>query len=514
MSGARSMLARLRDVAGRIWLRLLLVNVIVVLVPVAGLEFARTYERQLLSALERDMTNQASLTRALLEDDLARGVALGDARHRAVLQAAARRTRTRIRVLDAQGGILVDSHEQGPPEGPEARRRQLFPTRGLVHRDSASYVRGRSADWPDVSARREVRLALAGTEAAQTRLAYDPSAVFLFHATPVYRSGGGSAALTGAVYVTRSTNPVLLELYRIRAGLFQVLGVALCLSVGVTLLLALSISRPLSRLSRTAKRIARGERGVVLAVDGSGEIRELAQSFKTMTDELDARLSYISEFSADVAHEFKSPLTSIRGAAELLAEGAHEDAAARERFLKNILLDTARLDRLVSRLLELSRIEASIEEMAVLDLRALLEQLTREAAEHGAVELHYAATRTWICGRRSDLQTAFRNLLDNARRYSLAAEPVRVDAEPDADAVRVSVCDRGPGIPEALQPRVFQRFFTTDAERGGSGLGLAIVQSVIKAHGGRVSLTSRPGQGACFHVWLPLANRARDAEPG
>lgn len=508
MSGARSKLLRLRDVGGPIWLRLLLVNVTVVLVPVAGLEFAHIYERQLLSALERDMTNQAALTRALLEDDLRRGVALGDARHRAILAAAARRTRTRVRVLDPRGGVLVDSHAQGPPEGPEPRGPALFGGRALARSASSVDLRSRATDWPDVAARSEVRRALSGSDAAQTRIAYDPSAVFLFHATPLRGGAGGSARpIAGAVYVTRSTNPVLLELHRIRSGLFQVLGVALCSSVGITLLLALSISRPLGRLSRAAKRIARGERGVALVVEGGGEIRELAQSFKTMTEELDARLNYISEFSADVAHEFKSPLTSIRGAAELLAEGAHEDAAARARFLHNILLDTARLDRLVSRLLELSRIEASAEEMAVLDLRALLEQVTRDAATHGPVALHYGATRTWICGRRADLYTAFKNLLDNARRYSPESEPVRVHAELTADGIRVAICDRGPGIAEALHQRVFQRFYTTEGERGGSGLGLAIVQSVIKAHGGHVAVTSRPGDGACFQVWLPLAAR-------
>src|SRR5699024_3762700 len=119
-------LLRLRDFGGPIWLRLLLVNVTVVLVPVAGLEFAHIYERQLLSALERDMTNQAALTRALLEDDLARGVALGDARHHGILASAARRTRTRLRVLDPSGAVIVDSHAQGPPEGPEPRRPALL----------------------------------------------------------------------------------------------------------------------------------------------------------------------------------------------------------------------------------------------------------------------------------------------------------------------------------------------------------------------------------------------------
>jgi len=103
---------------GRIWLRLLLVNVTVVLVPVAGLEFARIYERQLLSALERDMNDQAALARALLEADLRDGVKLGHLRHRGILQQAATRTRTRIRVLDPSGIVLTDPHRFGPPEGP------------------------------------------------------------------------------------------------------------------------------------------------------------------------------------------------------------------------------------------------------------------------------------------------------------------------------------------------------------------------------------------------------------
>ncbi|HMJ13966.1 MAG TPA: ATP-binding protein [Polyangiaceae bacterium] len=508
MSGAPGWLARLRAAAGRIWLRLLLVNLTVVLVPVAGLEFAHIYERQLLSALERDMNNQAALVRALLEDDLGRGIELEDARHHGVLRAAARRTRTRVRVLSTAGSVLVDSHQLGPPEGPEPRPPKILPQRALGRDVSSSYERARagdSSDWPDVAERREIQRALAGIDAAQTRIAHNPSAVFLFSATPVYRHSAAARRVTGAVYVTRSTNPVLLELYRIRSGLFQVLGVALLSSAAITLLLAFSISRPLTRLSKAARRIARGERGVALPVGGSGEIRELAQSFKTMTEELDARLDYISEFSADVAHEFKSPLTSIRGAAELLAEGAHEDAQARERFLRNILLDTERLDRLVSRLLELSRIEASLEAMTVLDLHALLDQLTREAAQQGRVELEYRSPSTWICGRRADLHTAFKNLLDNARRYSPPDHPVQVSAEQQAAGVMVAVSDSGPGIAEAHQQQVFQRFYTTDAERGGTGLGLSIVQSVIKAHGGSVTLRSQPGRGTCFYVWLPLA---------
>lgn len=509
VSRVRAFFERVAAGAGRIWVRLLLVNVVVVLVPVAGLEFARIYEKQLLYALERDMNDQGALTRAMLEEGLRNGIGLDDSRHRAILEDAARSTRTRVRVIGADGAVLADSHGQGAPEGPEPELPRLFGRPSMPYSESrearivADSVPG-AREWPRVADRREVKLALAGDGATQTRVAWRPKAVFLFSAIPVVRSDpDGKRTVAGVVYVTRSTTPVLLELYRIRAALFKVLAVALCLSIGTTLLLAFSISRPLTRLSKAAKRIAAGERGVPLAVAGSGEIRELSASFKTMTEKLDQRLAYISDFSADVAHEFKSPLTSIRGAAELLAEGAHADPEARERFLRNILLDSERLDRLVSRLLVLSRIEASADDMTVVDLPRLLERLVHRAQERGPVDLAYSSKHAWVRGRESDLETALGNLIENAQRYSPAGKSVRVICEDSGAGIRVSICDDGPGIPEARRGKIFERFYTTDVDAGGTGLGLAIVDSVARAHGGRITFDTEVGAGSRFHLWLP-----------
>jgi two-component system sensor histidine kinase ChvG len=501
------LLERIRSSLGRIWIRLLLVNVVVVLVPVAGLEFARIYERQLLYALERDMNDQGALARAFVERGLENGMAFDGAGYGAILERAARSTRTRVRVLGPDGAVLADSHGQGAPEGPEPDLPRFFSKRFTAYSESyeTSLVRDSpGGEWPRVADRREVKLALAGHDATQTRIARRPRAVFLFSAMPVFRPlPDGTRAVAGAVYVTRSTTPVLLELYRIRSGLFKVLAVALCLSIGTTLLLALSISRPLTRLSKAAKRIAGGERGVPLSVSGSGEIRELSESFGTMTEKLDQRLAYISDFAADVAHEFKSPLTSIRGAAELLAEGAHAEPEARDRFLRNILLDSERLDRLVSRLLVLSRIEASADDMTAVDLRALLDRLVLRASERGPVELFYSSRRAWVRGREADLETALGNLIENAQRYSPAGKSVRVACGDATGGVQVSICDDGPGIPEARRGKIFERFYTTDVDAGGTGLGLAIVDSVARAHGGRITFDTEVGAGTRFHLWLP-----------
>ncbi|WP_437520538.1 ATP-binding protein [Sorangium sp. So ce726] len=511
----RTMIERLRWELGRIRVRLLVVNLVVLLVPVAGLEFARLYERQLLGSLERDMANQAVLVAAMLASDLDRGLELDAPEHGDVLTQAARHTRTRVRILDRAGAVVADSHENGPPEGPEPAAPALMPTRG--HRPSSADFReladnvrpigkGAREVWSEVPDRPEVREALAGRRAARTRVRQQELAVFLFLAEPIRRGG----EVVGAVYVVRSTQPVLVELYRIRSGLTKVLVVASLFTGLVTLALAWSISRPLGKLSRAAKRVAAGERDVVVPVSGSGEIRELGESFAAMNERLGARLRYISDFAADVAHEFKSPLTSIRGAAELLDEGAADDLEARRRFLRNIELDVARLDRLVSRLLELSRIEASSEAMTVLDLEALVARVVERRASPGQpVELRYEMRIRLLRARQTDLETALLNLVDNAVKFSPPGEAVVVTVEggegrEGGKTARISVRDRGPGVPPQHLPRIFDRFFTTDEGRDGTGLGLAIVKSVVEAHGGAVTVESAPGEGASFVVELPV----------
>jgi two-component system, OmpR family, sensor histidine kinase ChvG len=487
---------RLRDrlirEVGRMRTRLLVVNLLVLLVPVAGLEFARLYERQLLGALERDMRNQAVLVREMVEQGFDQGREVSD--HEGVMTAAARRTRTRIRLLDAMGEVVADSHRDGPPEGREPRAPRVFPD------DLSDIDPRRSRDdgprWPEVPERGEVRAALAGRPDAATRIRQSDPSVLLFLAEPL-REGG---VVRGVVYVTRSTQPVLYELYRIRRGLLQVLMVALALTVMLSVGLAWTISRPISRLARAARRIARGEREVEVPLAGSGEIRELAEAFRIMTKRLDDRLRYISEFSADVAHEFKSPLTSIRGAAELLGEGAADDPAARERFLRNIQLDAERMDRLVSRLLELGRIEASKEPMEDVDLAEVVGRVVERthSAEQPVVSRGEALR---LRGRAADLERALLNLVENALRFSPPGEPVTIAVEATPREVAIVVSDRGPGIPEAHRARIFERFFTTDAERSGTGLGLAIVTTVAEAHGGRIELVE--GEGAVFRLVLP-----------
>lgn len=482
--------------AGSILTRLLGINLIVLLVPWAGLEFARIHERQLLVSLERDMRNQAALSREVALHSVLDSGDLDAPRLREIFTRAARTTRTRVRIVGRNGEVVADSHAEGAPEDPEPPAPSLVPlSSGASYRERAVGPR-----WPDVPDRREVQEALVGRPSAFTRVRDEHPSVILFVTEPIRASG----EIIGAVYVTRSTQPVLEELYKIRSGLIALMSIAIGIAGLSTLLIAFSISRPLGRLARIARRIARGERDIPVKIEGSGEIRELSSAFAIMTRQLDQRLRYIGDFAADVAHEFKSPLTSIRGAAELLSEGAADDPAARERFLHNIQLDSERLDRLVSRLLELSRIDASREAMSELDVTHVIERIVeRTTSAEQPVVFQATGAIPILVGRSHDLERALLNLTENALRFSPPGAAVRIDVEVVGREVFIAVGDRGSGVPKALRTRVFERFFTTDTERNGTGLGLSIAQSVAESHGGRCYLDESWSPGARFVLVLP-----------
>jgi two-component system phosphate regulon sensor histidine kinase PhoR len=222
-----------------------------------------------------------------------------------------------------------------------------------------------------------------------------------------------------------------------------------------------------------------------------------------------------ADFIANASHELRTPLASVAGFIETLRGPARDDASARDRFLEIMQAQTARMARLIDDLLSLSRLEMKPlagpgEKVDVVQLvGAVADALAQLAADAGvAIERHFPARHLFVPGSRDELTQVFENLLENAIKYGRSGGRVVVSVSRAREGLRpqvdVTVRDFGPGIAEEHIPRVTERFYRVDAgAQKGTGLGLAIVKHILTRHDGRLSIASKPGEGAAFTVHLP-----------
>lgn len=313
----------------------------------------------------------------------------------------------------------------------------------------------------------------------------------------------------GAVLLGRTPNTLREALRGKQRELLLASAAMIFIATLVSLFMGATVSGPVSRLVRQSKQVVQGRREVIepLVHPVTAEIAELSVSVSAMAEALSARADYISDFAAKVSHEFKTPLTSIQGAVELLRDHAGTmDDTQRERFLANIAQDSERLARLVSRLLELARADVfQPEPGGDSDLRGLLLALVEFYADNG-----YRLTLTGI-GETGELRVSMdadnlasvvRNLIDNALIHGQTAP--HIDVAGGEGQVRITVSDDGPGMSTANAIRIFDPFFTTDRDAGGTGLGLSLVKRLVEVHGGGIHLARHIG-GCEFVVTLPRA---------
>jgi signal transduction histidine kinase len=274
--------------------------------------------------------------------------------------------------------------------------------------------------------------------------------------------------------------------------------------VGATISVETETGAPTRWLRATAQPV--GTDGTVLLV-----VRDV-----TETRQLDA---IRRDFVANASHELKTPVASIRAAAEMLRDGAIDDRDAAHRFTDQLERDADRLGRIVSDLLDLSRLETGSERLdrAALDAIAEDEVARRRAqADAAGVSLSIQVDGVpAIRGSTGDLALMIGNLIDNAIRYTSSGGHVDVEVRAEREAIVVRVTDTGAGIPQRHLPRIFERFYRVDDARsratGGTGLGLSIVRHVSDSHGGEVTVSSELGQGSTFEVRLPTGNGPVDA---
>jgi signal transduction histidine kinase len=275
-------------------------------------------------------------------------------------------------------------------------------------------------------------------------------------------------------------------------------------------LLARAIRRPVVRVADATRRLAQGEPHVEFPVEGSGELAQLASSFNDMAAQLARAREIEQAFLLSVSHELKTPLTSIRGYAEGLVDGALPPAEAGETIRR----EAKRLERLVQDLLDLARMNRSAfqvhrEEIDLAETARDAAGRYRAQAQAFGVELRLdTPERAPALGDADRALQVLSNLVENALRSTPAGGSVTVRALP----ALLEVADTGPGIEPDDLPRAFERFFLYrryGADRAvGTGLGLAIVKELTEAMGGSVEASSRPGEGTTFAVRLPLADAA------
>jgi two-component system sensor histidine kinase ChvG len=501
----------------RISIRLLLFNVLLVLVPVAGFLYLGVFEDQLLADQERAMVQQGRLLAAALGGQGEIGAASAEA----LLRRLERRTEARLRVFGRDGVLLADSSRLGlrrietetysvrSPAG-EARSNLLYRAAAWLYRlyrdlrrrpESGRRIPAPPEPYPSAT----VREALAGRYGATVRPTggelWRPS-LTLYSAIPV-RSGG---PVVGAVLVSQSTVRILRELDEVRLDVFKVFLISVGVAAVLSLLLAGTITHPVRRLRDEASALLDRRGRLRRRFGGSrraDEIGDLARALEGLTAKIEEHQQALEAFASDVSHELKNPLASIRSATELLAE--IEDPKDRERFVALVQREVARMERLLSGMREIGEIDARMETEAVrpVDLAALL-------SEHAGmgIELRSPARPILVNASPERLSQVFVNLLDNARGFSPPGGTVTVSLDSWDGTAIVHIEDQGPGIPEAHTEKIFDRFFTyrpgePHARDGHTGLGLAIARAIVEGYGGTITAGNRPEGGARFEVRLP-----------
>jgi two-component system sensor histidine kinase CreC len=389
-----------------------------------------------------------------------------------------RKTRFELRltVVDAQGVVLFDS---------------LGRAVGADH-----------SQW------RDVKRALEGRYGARTTpdLVNDATTAVMYVAAPLTRDG----QIVGAVSVGKPAQSFgqFIEAARrktIVIGITSVLAVAL-----LVLILSVWLVRPFGLMADYV-RYVRAQRGFSLPRLGRRALGTLGAAYDEMRDALAGR-SYVADYVQTLTHELKSPLSAIRGAAELLHE-REMPAADRERFVANIERETARIQQLVDRMMELAALESrrALERTEPVALRALLDECVTSAAAAGAsrgVTVTLAAEAdALVDGDSLLLQRAVGNLLDNAIDFSPPGGQVEVTLALKGRQAEIGVRDHGPGIPDYADHKVFEKFYSLarpGTQRKSTGLGLPFVREIAALHHGRVTLRNAPDGGAVATLVLPV----------
>lgn len=453
-----------------------------------------------------------------------------------VLKRLVEPTGTRARIYDRDGGLLLDSrslYSRGEIlrfEMPSPTERRPNWLERAWHSIRMWFERGDLPPYRELGPNNgkgypQVVEALRGQASSAVQV-NDRGQVIVSVAVPVQRF----RAVLGALLLSTQGGEIDEAVAAERMVIVRVFLVAMAVMIVLSLLLASTIAGPVRKLADAAERVRRRTRSRVEIPNftrRSDEIGHLSGALRDMTDALYTRIEAIESFAADVSHELKNPLTSLRSAVETLPLAKSD--ASRGRLLEVIQHDVKRLDRLITDISDASRLDAELQrqEAAPVDLKRLLSAVagvhndvvrTDGCAVKLVFEPDNESDALVVPGHDSRLGQVFNNLIDNARSFSPKGGQVRVTCRRlKDDEVEITVEDDGPGIPEHALGRIFERFYTDRPEEQGfgqnSGLGLSISRQIIEAHGGRIWAENRPLSEAPIKPAKPVRKRATKTKP-
>jgi two-component system sensor histidine kinase ChvG len=525
--------------------RILLVNLLPLALLLAALLYLDQYQNGLLEAEVTTLREQAriyagALGEAAVHEEAPDNPALVPDLSRPLLRRLTEPTpNAQAKLYAPDGQVLADSRVREGAGGavvteplpPAINRGRIVALVGqfyddilglLPHADRGTLLDigspAAGADWaPDVQQELKLIAATPGRQIPPYIRRTDDNRLLVSVAETVSRN----RRTLGVVLLTREAREVDDSVLAVRLSILALFALALGLTVGLSWYLSLTIARPILRLAGAAEgmREGRGRAGGVQPelLTRSDEVGELARALSESARALWTRMDAIEQFAADVAHEIKNPLSSIRSAIETLRR--IDDPTKQRRLLAIIAEDVGRLDRLISDISDASRIDAELSRVAtepvdIAPILAALVEIDEATRDEGDphITLDIAGPHLVVQGVEGRLVQVLRNLLGNAQSFSPQGGTITLRAHDDGTMAEIAIEDEGPGIPEAKLEHIFDRFYSErpQGERFGqhSGLGLSISRQIVEALKGSISAENRRDAtghilGARFLVRLP-----------
>jgi two-component system sensor histidine kinase ChvG len=519
-------------------LRILAVNIVALLIPVGFLFYSGPYRDGLIDTELEAMRDKGRVVAAAVGETAVQTTRTGrqfinPILARDIIRRLSDTPELRMRLFVINGDQIVDSNQLGlggviqvEVLSPPTEDENLFDWLLSVIEGAIDWLPRREKLQPyrEVSSPRatdyeEVLRAFSGDMIGAVRTGGE-SGLILSVAIPVqhYRR------VVGAVMLSKDATEIEASIRDLRLNVLAIFAVALVVTILLSFYLAGTIARPVLLLAAAAERLRRGHGSGGQEIpdfgDRGDEIGDLSGALRDMTDALHERMNAIERFAADVSHEIKNPLTSLRSAVETAARVTEPEQ--QKKLMGIVLEDVKRLDRLITDISNASRLDSELsrEEMTDVDIGEMARTLAdvhRTTAQDGAaaITVDISGKGPFIVrGVDGRLVQVLRNLITNAASFSPAGGTIAIAVTRDGDSVRVTVEDDGPGIPENKLEAIFDRFYTErpEGEKFGthSGLGLSISKQIVEAHGGSIvaenrSADGKQGGGARFTVSLPAA---------